>query len=166
MGVHPLLWRRSCRMLDSMESIHGFPPCLVLERGRYTLADKMAGPQMRSIEQRAILYSVRLPVVRRAVSSASVGSGARSSRVQPRSGNRLRQSGSNAHHVVRRRILVETRQPVEGVARRRVDRPAERMQIHVSRHNSVTQGRTRDRLCEAFDGHVVLRHHRLRSPDQ
>ena len=42
-----------------MESIHGFPPCLVLERGRYTLADKMNDRQMSPIEQKAILYSVR-----------------------------------------------------------------------------------------------------------
>ncbi len=44
-------------LIETITNIHGFPPCLVSERGRYTLSERR-GRNLSDMEQRAILNSV------------------------------------------------------------------------------------------------------------
>ena len=49
----------AAQLARGVDDVEGFPPCLVLERGRYRLSDRMAGRPMADIEQRALLHTVR-----------------------------------------------------------------------------------------------------------
>ena len=50
------------RLLDAVDvADDSFPPCLVFERGNYSLAERLAARHPSSIEQRAIVYSVYIP---------------------------------------------------------------------------------------------------------
>ena len=48
----------SPRLLNVVEEADGLPLCLVLERGNYSLADRLSARHPNPMEQRAILYSV------------------------------------------------------------------------------------------------------------
>ena len=47
------------RLLDAIDDEEGFPPCLVFERGTYTLTRRLASRRTTIAEQRTILYAVR-----------------------------------------------------------------------------------------------------------
>ena len=51
----------SPRLLNVVDGADGLPPCLVLERGDYSLSDRLSARHPNPMEQRAILYSVCRP---------------------------------------------------------------------------------------------------------
>ena len=96
-------------MLEVVATTRGFPPCLVFERGHYSLADKMDRVEIPPIEQRAILYSVRRSTPPGVVKRGRLwilGTGI--ARVHTFPWYPARQSHAGAHHVVQHRVLVET----------------------------------------------------------
>ena len=152
-------------MLESIESVYGFPPCLVLERGDYSLADRQARRQMSAIERRALLFSVSA-FARRACPKRSLPSpGARGAGRPPRQGHRPRMPQTFASDVVCRRERVEA-----GGSRTRRGRGADRGTGPCQRVHAAGVRRCRGAGGEggtppSVGGHVVIRRRRLRSLD-
>ena len=108
-----------CRMLETLTGKNGFPPCLVLEAGSFTLEHRLGGRRPTPVEQRALVHSVKFLTtpVRKAKAVDHSGSGGCCGAA--RAEGRPREPVSVAPRVVPDRLRLEARRPLHGIDDRR-----------------------------------------------